>query len=445
MGVADGGDRPDADVPAPAPTASRSCARSGTATEIDEVLGALPHQGRARRRPTRRPQPWRIPSPSTTNEPRGSATWAASPQALCGSCGRDTTTSRPTTTTGTGSTYICRVCGFTGGTDSRRRTAASWWKVDWPMRWAWSGSTSSRPVLDHMPPDRRYTVGLESFLDLRLARRARRPTPSSGSRGAEDVSSTGASPPPRRAGRPGGADAALALRPPRAKQAFDIDFGPRCPAVRRVGRLAPQGRRPGEARRRGAGSSGLPTCPPVRCRSRRSPSPSGALLDRRRDRGSAELISRIVGTSGSRTPPSTTWSRGWLRRCMDGVAARRGPDRGPLEPDAARLAALTEGEAIWLRSSAAGSWRAGARRGDHAGLRRPQAGARPRFDDAPTDQVKADQKDFFGLLYHLLVGAERGPRLPTLSWRWARTGSGPPRRRSRRPRRRTLGWRHEPR
>ena len=28
--------------------------------------------------------------------------------------------------------------------------------------------------------------------------------------------------------------------------------------------------------------------------------------------------------------------------------------------------------------------------------------------------MKADQKDFFRLLYHLLVDADRGPRLPTL-------------------------------
>ncbi len=28
--------------------------------------------------------------------------------------------------------------------------------------------------------------------------------------------------------------------------------------------------------------------------------------------------------------------------------------------------------------------------------------------------MKADQKEFFGLLYRLLVDAERGPRLPTL-------------------------------
>ncbi len=36
------------------------------------------------------------------------------------------------------------------------------------------------------------------------------------------------------------------------------------------------------------------------------------------------------------------------------------------------------------------------------------------LDAPPTDEVKADQKEFFRLLYHLLVDAERGPRLPTL-------------------------------
>jgi lysyl-tRNA synthetase class 1 len=36
------------------------------------------------------------------------------------------------------------------------------------------------------------------------------------------------------------------------------------------------------------------------------------------------------------------------------------------------------------------------------------------LDDAPTDEVKADQKAFFRLLYNLLVDADRGPRLPTL-------------------------------
>jgi lysyl-tRNA synthetase class 1 len=36
------------------------------------------------------------------------------------------------------------------------------------------------------------------------------------------------------------------------------------------------------------------------------------------------------------------------------------------------------------------------------------------LDADPTDEVKADQKQFFTLLYNLLVDKDRGPRLPTL-------------------------------
>ena len=46
------------------------------------------------------------------------------------------------------------------------------------------------------------------------------------------------------------------------------------------------------------------------------------------------------------------------------------------------------------------------------------------LDDPPTDEVKADQKAFFRLLYNLLVAAERGPRLPTLFTALGRTGCG---------------------
>lgn len=36
------------------------------------------------------------------------------------------------------------------------------------------------------------------------------------------------------------------------------------------------------------------------------------------------------------------------------------------------------------------------------------------LDAPPTPEIAADQKEFFRLLYTLLVGKERGPRLPTL-------------------------------
>jgi lysyl-tRNA synthetase class 1 len=84
-------------------------------------------------------------------------------------------------------------------------------------------------------------------------------------------------------------------------------------------------------------------------------------------------------------------------------------------PDTERLSSLTEDEALWLRifldrlpsepdldSVTAVVYGT------------PKVARGLGFEDAPTDQVKADQKEFFRLLYQLLVSADRGPRLPTL-------------------------------
>ena len=85
------------------------------------------------------------------------------------------------------------------------------------------------------------------------------------------------------------------------------------------------------------------------------------------------------------------------------------------DPDTARLAALDEDEELWLRHLLD-------RLPDHLELDEttaliygvPKLARGLGLDDAPTDEVKADQKAFFRLLYELLVDAERGPRLPTL-------------------------------
>jgi lysyl-tRNA synthetase class 1 len=87
-----------------------------------------------------------------------------------------------------------------------------------------------------------------------------------------------------------------------------------------------------------------------------------------------------------------------------------------VEPDAARLGSLAEDEQVWLRlllDRLPDSF------ADADGLTAliygvPKLGRGLALDDPPTDEVKADQKAFFRLLYELLVAAERGPRLPTL-------------------------------
>ena len=84
-------------------------------------------------------------------------------------------------------------------------------------------------------------------------------------------------------------------------------------------------------------------------------------------------------------------------------------------PDTERLAALSEDETRWLTQLLD-------RLPDTFDLDElttliygvPKLARGLALDDPPTDEVKADQKQFFGLLYDLLVAAPRGPRLPTL-------------------------------
>ena len=133
--------------------------------------------------------------------------------------------------------------------------------------------------------------------------------------------------------------------------------------------------------------------------------------------GSAELISRIVESSGfphdsvADLEPRLSKAMQWTAEHVP--AEERTTVRET--PDTERLASLSEDEELWLRIfldrlpeepdlDAVTSVVYGV----------PKVALGLGFDDAPTDQVKADQKDFFRLLYQLLVAAERGPRLPTL-------------------------------
>jgi lysyl-tRNA synthetase class 1 len=133
--------------------------------------------------------------------------------------------------------------------------------------------------------------------------------------------------------------------------------------------------------------------------------------------GSADQISRIVGSVGHahgsvedlepRLSRAMTWTRDFVP-AEDRTTVRTEPDRD-------RLAALDEDEALWLRQLLD-------RMPDELDLEEttalvygvPKLCRGLGLDDAPTEQVKADQKRFFRLLYELLVSAERGPRLPTL-------------------------------
>jgi lysyl-tRNA synthetase class 1 len=201
-------------------------------------------------------------------------------------------------------------------------------------------------------------------------------------------------------------------------QAFDIDFGPA--VVRLYDEWDALGRKAAEKadvatlawhRASETASAGrLPTpAVPVPFRTLSSVADVTA--------GSAELISRIIESSGfahdsvDDLEPRLTKAMQWTAEHVpadERTNVRETPDKD-------RLSSLTEDEELWLRIFLD-------RLPAEADLEAvtavvygtPKVARGLGFEDAPTDQVKADQKDFFRLLYNLLVSADRGPRLPTL-------------------------------
>ena len=134
--------------------------------------------------------------------------------------------------------------------------------------------------------------------------------------------------------------------------------------------------------------------------------------------GSADLISHVVEHVGyphasvDDLEPRLSRAVTWTSEFVDAE------DRTVVRPeaDAARLSSLSEREAGWLELLLTNL-----PDGDLDlepvtklvyGV--PKLAHGLPLDADPTDEVKADQKEFFKLLYHLLVGRDRGPRLPTL-------------------------------
>ena len=124
--------------------------------------------------------------------------------------------------------------------------------------------------------------------------------------------------------------------------------------------------------------------------------------------GDETQISRIVGVPVADLEPRLSRAWNWARDYGSRTTVR-------VEPDRDRLSALTEDEHLWLTQLLD-------RLPDQLELEPttalvygvPKLARGMGLDDPPTDEVKADQKAFFRLLYNLLVDADRGPRLPTL-------------------------------
>ena len=217
------------------------------------------------------------------DEAAGSGDLARFPyKPYCRDCGRDTVTLTAYDEETTDLAYTCDLTGYEGVTNLTTDFEGKLvWKVDWPMRWAFEHVDFEPAGMDHATPGSSFTVGhelVESIFGM--------PRPAwfgygfVGFAGVQKMSSSaGGAPTAADAlARPGGADPALALRPP--QPAADVQHRLRRrgrAAVRRVGRARPQGRGPGEAGRPGPRlrAGDLARRPPARSAPPRSSCRSG--------------------------------------------------------------------------------------------------------------------------------------------------------------------------
>ena len=342
----------------------------------------------------------------------------------CRDCGRDTTTVTAYDDETTDLAYTCSVCDYHGSTNLATQDEGKLvWKADWPMRWAFEHVDFEPAGMDHATPGSSFTVGhelVESVWDY--------PRPAwfgygfVGFAGVQKMSSSAG-------GAPTAADALRVLEPGilrwlyvrrQPRQTFDIEFG--LEVVRLYDEWDALARKAADPERRDVQTlaydrasstmtaGALPT-PEVVVPFRMLSSVADVTA------GSAEQISRIVATMGhphdsvEQLEPRLSRAIAWTEEFVP--AADRTTVR--TEPDAAAIEALSSQEREWLAlllQGLQGDLELDAVTSLVYGV--PKLARGMSLNEAPTDEVKADQKEFFRLLYHLLVDAERGPRLPTL-------------------------------
>ncbi|MFJ8650396.1 lysine--tRNA ligase [Streptomyces sp. NPDC093546] len=342
----------------------------------------------------------------------------------CGQCGKDLTTVTAYDDASTEMTYGC-ACGFSETVKlSEFNRGKLVWKVDWPMRWAYEGVIFEPSGVDHSSPGSSFVVGGQIVREVFDGVQPIGPMYAFvGISGMAKMSSS-------KGGVPTPADALKIMEAPllrwlyarrKPNQAFKIAFD------QEIQRLYDEW---DKLEAKVADGSVLPADAAAHSRAVRTA--AGELPRTPRPLPYRTLASVVDITAGhdeqtlrilseldpSRPLASLDEVRPRLDRAENWISTHVPADQRTIvrsEPDAELLGSLDEEGRESLRLLLEGldsHWSLDGLTTLVYGVPKVMAGLDP--EAKPTPELKVAQRNFFALLYRLLVSRDTGPRLPTL-------------------------------
>ncbi|MFH8684591.1 lysine--tRNA ligase [Streptomyces lydicus] len=346
----------------------------------------------------------------------------------CGGCGKDLTTVTSYDDETTELAYTCAECGFAETVRlSEFNRGKLVWKVDWPMRWAYEGVIFEPSGVDHSSPGSSYVVGGQIVREVFDGEQPIGPMYAFvGISGMAKMSSS-------KGGVPTPGDALKIMEAPllrwlyarrKPNQSFKIAFDQEIQRLydewdKLAAKVADGAAQPADeaayVRAVGTAAGPLPTTPrPLPYRTLASVVDVTAGHDEQTLRILGELDPANPVTSLDETRPRLDRAEYWITTQVP--ADQRTIVRD--EPDAELLKSLddTARDSIRLLLEGLDShWSLDGLTHLVYGVPKVQAGFAA--DATPKElppEIKVAQRTFFALLYHLLVGRDTGPRLPTL-------------------------------
>ncbi|GAA2230127.1 lysine--tRNA ligase [Streptomyces nogalater] len=345
----------------------------------------------------------------------------------CGGCGKDLTTVTSYDDDTTELSYTCTACGFAETVRlSEFDRGKLVWKVDWPMRWAYEGVVFEPSGVDHSSPGSSFQVGGQ-IVPIFGGKQPIGPMYAFvGISGMAKMSSS-------RGGVPTPSDALKIMEPQllrwlyarrKPNQSFKIAFDQEIQRLydewdKLAAKVADGSALPADVaaytRAVGTAAGELPKTPrPLPYRTLASVADITAGHEDQALRILSELDPEQPLASLDEARPRYDRAEAWINTYVP--ADQRTIVRE--EPDAELLKSLDEASRQSVRlllDGLADHWSLDGLTHLVYGVPKVQAGFSA--DATPKElppEIKTAQRAFFALLYHLLVGRDTGPRLPTL-------------------------------